>query len=328
MKALQFLDPAPDASRSVVAAVPVPTPQAGEVAIDVAWAGINFKDVMQRRGDHGYVLEWPFVPGLEVSGTVSAVGPGVAERMLGRQVTALTGAGGLAEVAVADSRLVREVPDGLSLRDAAAAPGALVSAALLIDTFGHLRPGEAVLVHSAAGAVGAAVAQLARHRGAGLVVGVVGSTERVDAARKHGYDEVFVRGRADVEHVRDVLARPGVDLVLDPLGTIMLGFDVDITAPGGRVIIFGNASGALLAEPPSVPTLMGKGLQLGGFSLAALKATVPQLVAETLNEVLVLIRDGVLRPEIVTVPGLAGVPAVHDALTAGAGRGKYLVSMA
>ena len=328
MKALQFLDPASDASRTVISDVATPTPRAGEVAIDVAWAGVNFKDVMQRRGDAGYVAEWPFVPGLEVSGTVSAVGAGVSEHLVGRQVAALTGAGGLAEVALADSRLVTEVPAGLSLRDAAAAPGALVSAALLVDTFGHLRPGEAVLVHSAAGAVGAAVAQLARHRGAGIVVGMVGSTARIEAARKHGYDEVFVRGQADAERVCQVIGRPGVDIVLDPLGTTMLGFDVDVTRPGGRVIIFGNASGAPLAQPPSVPTLMVKGLQLGGFSLAALMATVPQLVAETLNEVLVLIRDDVLRPDIVTVSGLAGVQDVHDALTSGAGRGKYLVCIA
>ncbi len=328
MRALQFLRPAPDGSGTTVAEMPAPVPRAGQVAIDVAWAGVNFKDVMQRRGDPGYVSDWPFVPGLEVSGTISDVGPDVAGDMVGRRVTALTGAGGLSEVAVADSRLVVELPAEVSFRDAAAAPGALVSAALLIDTFGRLRADEAVLVHSAAGAVGAALAQIARHRSAGPLVGMVGSAPRVEAAQQHGYDAVFVRGSADPAGVREVTGPSGVDLVLDPQGTAMLSFDLELAAPGGRVIIFGNASGSPLADPPSIATLMGKGVQLGGFSLAALMVTAPHLVSTTLRDVLGLIGSSVLRPDIVTIPDLSGVRTAHDALSAGTGHGKYLVKVA
>ncbi len=328
MRALQFLRPAPDGSGTTVAEMRAPVPQAGQVAIDVAWAGVNFKDVMQRRGDPGYVAHWPFVPGLEVSGTISAVGPDIAGDMVGRRVTALTGAGGLAEVAVADIRLVAELPAEAGFRDAATAPGALVSAALLIDTFGRLRANEAVLVHSAAGAVGAALAQIARHRGAGTLVGMVGSASRVETAQQHGYDAVFVRGNTDPANVREVTGPSGVDLILDPQGTAMLSFDLELAAPGGRVIVFGNASGSPLADPPSIATLMGKGVQLGGFSLAALMATAPHLISTTLRDVLGLIGSGVLRPEIVTITDLDGVRTAHDALSAGTGHGKYLVKVA
>src|SRR4051812_5750236 len=144
MHALQFSGPAPDGSTTTVVEVPDPRPGPGQVAIAASWAGVNFKDVMQRRGDPGYVDGYPFVPGLEVSGTVRAVGAEVPEDWLGRLVCAVTPQGGLAEVALAEAALVAVVPDGLDARTAAAAPGALTSAALLVDTFGRVREGDVV----------------------------------------------------------------------------------------------------------------------------------------------------------------------------------------
>ena len=327
MRALQFVAPAADAGATTVSEVEAPVPGPGQVAIDVAWAGVNFKDVMQRRGDPGYVSSWPFVPGLEVSGTVRAVGADVSGDLLGRAVVAVAGVGGLAELAVADARLVAEVPSGVSLRDAAAAPGQLVSAALLLEDFGRLRAGDSLLVHSAAGGVGAAVAQLARHLGAARLVGVVGSHDRVPAAQGHGYDPVAVRSKLAANDVREVTAGRGVNLVLDPQGTTMLDLDLDVTAPGGRVILFGNAAGMPMDELPPVPSLMGRGLQVGGFSLAALMAGAPDVVASALSRALGYLARGILSPEITDVAGLEEVPPVHDALAAGTGRGKYVVSV-
>src|SRR6516165_7170243 len=147
MQALIFDGPAPDARASRVTELAVPEPAPGAVSIDVHYAGVNFKDVMARRGDPGYVPSWPFVPGLEVAGTVHELGAGVNGLQVGDRVTAFTDHGGLAEVAVAPADLTVRVPAGLDLERAAAAPGALTTAALLLSDFGHLRPGEVVLVH-------------------------------------------------------------------------------------------------------------------------------------------------------------------------------------
>src|SRR5262249_13347888 len=155
------------------------------------------------RGDPGYVAVWPFVPGLEVAGRVRSLGPDVGGLAVGERVSAFTGAGGLAEVALARAELVVSVPAGLDLEHAAAAPGTLTTAALLLAEAGRLRPGEVVLVHSAGGGVGQAVARLARLAGAGLVLGTVGRADRVASAERAGYDTVLVRSPGIAAMIRE-----------------------------------------------------------------------------------------------------------------------------
>ena len=124
MQALVFDRPAPDTRASRVTELAVPSPAFGEVSIDAQYAGVNFKDVMVRRGDPGYVPSRPFVSGLEVAGTVRAIGVGVNVLAVGDRVTAFTDHGGFAEVALAPAALAVRVPAGLDLERAAAAPGA------------------------------------------------------------------------------------------------------------------------------------------------------------------------------------------------------------
>ena len=111
MRALRFTEAAIDSSRTEVADVEPPTPEAGEISIDVAFAGINFADVMARRGDGGYVLAWPWIPGLEVVGTVREVGAGVTGFARGQRVAALTSGGGFAGISVSNAALVVGVPE-------------------------------------------------------------------------------------------------------------------------------------------------------------------------------------------------------------------------
>ncbi len=160
MLALVFDGPAPDAGATRVADIPMPEPGLGEVTIDVAYAGVNFIDVMARRGDAGYVSRWPFVPGLEVAGTVRELGPGIDGLTPGTRVAAFAGHGGLADVALASALLVAPVPDRVPLSHAAAAGGALTTSALLLEHVARVRDGEVVLVHSAGGGVSQALAQL------------------------------------------------------------------------------------------------------------------------------------------------------------------------
>ena len=326
MRALVFDRPAPDTRATRVASLPVPRPGPGTVSIDVRYAGVNFKDVMARRGDAGYAPHWPLVPGVEVAGTVRAVGPGVESTAVGREVVALTNAGGLAEVAVADAALTVPVPPGLDLRRAAAAPGAPTSAALLLDALGRVRAGDTVLVHSAAGAVGQAVAQTARRRGVRCLVGAVGSPARVEAALRAGYDEVVVRTDDLVAAVR-ARVPDGVDLVLDPQGTAVLARDLDVLAPTGRVVVFGNAGGTPLAALPPLGRLFAGNAAIGAFSLEALSRTAPRLVAAALAGVLDDLVDGRLDLPVTDVAGLDRAADAQQALAEGAGAGKYVVAV-
>lgn len=129
--------------------VPVPEPAHGEVTVDVAYAGVNFADVLARA--HGYrVPALPFRPGLEISGRIRAVGPGVEGLRPGQEVAALTSHSGYAEVAVAPAATVFALPEGISLRTAATLPTVLPTVQGLVHEVGRLRAGETVLVQSAA----------------------------------------------------------------------------------------------------------------------------------------------------------------------------------
>ena len=276
---------------------------------------------MARRGDAAYVTSWPYVPGVEVSGTVRALGDGVVDFAVGQKVVAYTGDGGLADVALASAALTVAVPDGLSLEAAAAAPGALTTAVLLLDRF---RTGDHVLVHSAAGAVGQAVATLARLAGGGRLLAAVGSPSRAAAAESLGYDKAFVRGPGLAEAVLAYTGGVGLDLVLDPQGTTMLEEDLAMTAPTGRVTLFGNAGGGALGPLPSTGRLYGGNVAVGGFSLAALAATAPAVLAAALARAVAHLAAGDLVLEVTVLDGLDAVPAGQQALAESRAPGKQV----
>lgn len=325
MRALVFDGPASDTAQTRVGELEIPDPEPGEVIIRVTHAGVNFKDIMARRGDPGYVRAWPFTPGLEVAGIIHAVGSDVDTLAAGQQVAAFTGDGGLAEFAVADARLTVPMPEGLAPERAAGVPGTLLAAALLINDFGHLRSGETVLIHGAAGGVGHAGAQLARLADAGMLLGTVSTAGRAEAAASAGYDHVLAREPDLGSAIYSVTGGRGADLILDPQGTTMLDLDLEIAAPGARIVLFGNASGAPFAALPSLGQLMGGILSVTGFSLAALTAKDPQRVASTLRRVLAQLAGGALKLEPTVVDGLASAAEAQQALAERRGAPKYVV---
>jgi NADPH2:quinone reductase len=325
MQALVFDCPAPDTSGTRIASIDDPVPGPGQLVIRVAYAGINFKDVMARRGDPGYAPRWPFVPGVEVAGTVLQAGPDVTTHRVGDQVVALTNEGGLAEVAVAEAALTVPVPAGLDLASAATAPGALATAVLLHDHTARIRAGDVVLVHSAGGAVGRALSDVARTSSGARLIGVVGAPARVGAAHDAGYPDVLVRGDTLAADVRALVAGRGVDVVLNSQGTDFLDADLAVLAPGGRIVLFGNASGAGLAPLPPAGLLYRRNASVGGFSLAGLSATAPETVAAALRTALDLLARGRATAGTIVIHGLAAAPDAQQALADGTGKGKYVV---
>ncbi|MEV3857539.1 zinc-binding dehydrogenase [Streptomyces sp. NPDC050095] len=253
--------------------VEVPEPGPGQVAIDVAYVGVNFADLKAR--SEGYrVTALPFVPGLEVSGRIRALGAGVEGFAVGQEVAALTEGGAYAEVVVADAVTVFPLPAGLTLRTAATLPTVLPTAYALLHSVGRLQAGESVLVQGAAGGVGTVAGQLARAAGAGRVIGVVSSAAKAEYARKYGYDDVVLTdgfGSA----VRELTGGRGVDLALDPVGGEVLRETLGALTVFGRLVSFGNASSApawQVGQPELYPTA----LSVGGFSILTLARTAPR----------------------------------------------------
>ncbi|WDO10556.1 zinc-binding dehydrogenase [Streptomyces murinus] len=324
MRALVMTAPG-GSENSEIREIAEPRPGAGQVSVAVAYAGLNFVDVMARRGDAGYVPAWPYLPGKEVAGTVRAIGEGVAGVAVGDRVVAAPVAGGLAEVVVAEAALTVPVPPGVALRQAGAVPLGLTTALLLLTDAGRFTAGDTVLVHSASGGIGAAIARLVPALGGGRLIGTVGRPEKAEEALKSGYDAVLPRGEALREAVLGATDGRGVDLVLDPLGTEALGLDLDVTAPGGRIVLFGNAGGGTIDALPPAGRLLAGNLTLTGFSHRGLAAGAPAKVARAIRRVLDLLADGRLDLPVTEIPGLAEVPAAHDLMAAGAGVGKYVV---
>jgi NADPH2:quinone reductase len=327
MRALVFDGPAGDTSTTRVADLENPVPGPGELTIDVVTAGVNFIDVMARRGDPGYADAWPFVPGLEVAGHVRALGARVDGPPVGTRVAAFVGRGGLAEVARAHAALVAPVPDGVDWVPAAAAGGTLVTASLLLHDVARLRVGEHLVVHSAGGGVGQALAQLAPLAGAGRVIGVVGHRERVAPALAAGYDAVLVRDEDVATGVREATRGCGADVVLDPLGTTQLELDLALSAPGARIVLYGNATGGVAGPLPGAGPLFALNASIGAFSLSRMAAQIPQRVAGALQRVLQQLDAGQVTVPAQELNGLGAVAEVHDELATGRGSGKRVVRL-
>ncbi len=325
MYALQMDSSAPDSSTTRVVQTEEPVPGPGEVAIAVAYAGINFMDVMTRRGDPGYAPSgWPLTPGREVAGSVRAVGPGVNTFAVGDRVAAQIPGGGLAEIALAPANLVAPVPDGVALSVAATAPLMLATAVLLLRDCAQLRGGEHLLMHAAGGGVGSVIPQVARVLGAGVRVGTMATADKINAATAAGWDHVVLQDESLPEAA--LKASPeGFDVILDPTGTTSLDLDLDLAAPGCRIVLFGNAGGTAPTPLPPFARLLGNNVGLIGFSITALSRTNPARVTDALRAGLTMLDQRQVRPPVTMIESLTQVGAVHDLLAHRAGTGKYVV---
>ena len=251
-----------------LAQVPDPVPSAGEVLIEVAFAGCNWSDVQKRRGVYPDPVSYPAIIGLEISGRIRAVGHGVRGLSVGDRVAALTGPrmlGGYAERVAVPAAYAMRLPDGVPLDVAAAFPVVALTAYHLLRSAHRVRKGEVVLVHSIGGAVGLLLTQIARAFGA-TVLGTVGTAGKGDRARAFGADLVIDRSREDFVSAALAFTRGrGVDIVIDSLGADVLPRSFDAVRPYGRVINIGEAAG--YPDFPIRPKLYERSTSLAGFEL-------------------------------------------------------------
>jgi NADPH2:quinone reductase len=217
---------------------PDPVAGAGQVVVEVAYAGITFVETQFRASGIGpFKAALPMIPGNGVGGVVASAGPGVDEGLAGRRViTSLGGSGGYAERVAVDADGLFEVPAGLALDDAVALLADGRTATMLVTAAG-LAGGERVLVEAAAGGVGSLLVQLARAAGA-KVVGAAGGPRKVEVARELGADEV-------VDYLEPGWARAAgeVDVVFDGVGGAVAHAAFELLGPGGKMLSFGLAGG-------------------------------------------------------------------------------------
>ncbi|MFF1698324.1 zinc-binding alcohol dehydrogenase family protein [Streptomyces sp. NPDC058257] len=324
MRAIQFQEyGGPEVLKAVDTGTPEPGP--GQITVDVAYTGVNFAD-LKARGEGYRVPSLPYVPGLEVSGHVRAIGAGAEGFEVGQEVAALTEGGAYAEVAVADATTVFALPGGVDLRTAATLPTVLPTAHALLHEVGRLRAGESVLVQGAAGGIGTVVGQLAKAGGAGAVYGVVSSEAKAKYALEHGYDEVFV-GDGFAAEARAATGGRGVDLVLDPVGGDTLRDGLTALAVFGRLVSFGNASSA---EPWRVgqPELYGTALGVFGFSILSLAKSAPQALRDIAARAFAKVADGTVELPVTAEFALADASEAHRLMGARTSTGKLLLRVA
>jgi NADPH:quinone reductase len=310
-----------------VAECPVPEPAAGQISIDVAFAGANYAEVLYRRGVVD--VELPFVPGIEVAGRVRAVGDGVDGFAVGQPVAALTivDSGGYAEVAVTDANLAAPLPAEAAseLARLAGAPSNSTTALLVFDQVARLREGESVLVHAAAGGVGSQLGQAARLLGASRVAGTVGRPEKVETALAFGYDEAMVR--EDLALRLPEIAPEGFDVVVDPVGGATRSVSYGALALGGRLVAMGNASAAD-DVPFGANELWFASKGVLGFNLAALSGARAATVGAALRRAVGLVADGRMRVEITDELPLVDAAEAHRRIESGASTGKIVLRVA
>jgi NADPH2:quinone reductase len=324
MRALRFQQPGPDSTTTQIVDLQPPNADPGEVVIQVEAAGVNYIDVMARRGDPGYTDTWPWTPGFEVAGRVLELGTGVEGFNVGDRVAAFTFGGGVAEITVAPAALTALIPSGLDPLLAATAPLTLSTAVLLLTGAARIGPGDRVVMYAASGGLGRYIARLLPQLQAEPTVGIVGSFSRIDDALSAGWKNAVTLGDPNWKrHIREVLPQ-GADIILDPLGTAQLTSDVELARAGGRVVLFGNADGGAFDPLPPLPTLLTQNLALSGFSIRSLASRRPDDVRRAFSRALHAIADGRLTiDQPISVP-LEETPAVHDLLAAGKSAGKYV----
>jgi NADPH2:quinone reductase len=243
MKFIEYGDEGTPQSMRIVDGEP-PTARAGEVLIQVHYAGINRPDVVQRMGKYPPPPGASPVLGLEVAGTIAAVGEGVTQWKPGDHVCALAPGGGYAQLCVTSADHVLPVPADMSLEQAAAFPENWFTVwANLVDLAG-LAAGERLLVHGGTSGIGLAALQLARHLGAEVIV-TAGSDEKCEFCRKMGATLAINYRREDfVARIRDVTGKQGVDVVLDMVGGTYIAKNISLLRPRGRLVFIAFLQGS------------------------------------------------------------------------------------
>jgi putative PIG3 family NAD(P)H quinone oxidoreductase len=305
---------------------PVPKPGLGEVLIQVAAAGVNRPDVMQRLGLYPPPAGAPTIPGLEVAGTIVGVGADVLHERIGEPVCALVAGGGYAQFCTAPVGQCLPVPHALTMIEAAALPETLFTVWHNLFERGYAREGETVLVHGGTSGIGTTAILLGKLFGLNVIV-TAGSSQKCARALQIGAAHAIDYGTQDfVEEVKSITHGRGVDVVLDMIGGDYVPRNLACLAEEGRHVSIAAQRGAKteLALWP----MMAKRLTLTGSTLRARSAEFKSLLAQEIERnVWPAVEEGELRPVIDSVFPLAQAAEAHRRMESSEHVGKIVLEV-
>jgi NADPH:quinone reductase len=301
--------------------VPDPELRAGGVLVEVQAVGVQGGDLLHRQ--RGEIPAAPHIVGYQAAGVVRELGEGVEGLVVGQPVVATMPAGSHAELVSLPARSVWPLPDGLTLRDAAAVPIEFATAHDCLFEFGHLQDGETVLVQAGAGGVGVAAIQLAKAAGA-TVLATASSDERLERLRDYGLDHPVNYASGDVVHeVMNATDGRGVDLVVDPVGGRVLETSIASLAYRGRVSWVGRAGRD--DTVPDVWPLALKNATLTGVFLGAEMMMQPERTGPLVADLLERVASGELRVAIDRTFPLADAAEAHRYIESRQAFGRVLL---
>lgn len=315
MKAIQITEfGGPEVMQLVELSDPVAGPD--QVLINVSAIGLNFADTVQIRNQYVTQQKLPLIPGLEVVGTTPE----------GKRVLASISEGAYAQKVVAHKSAVIEIPEGVSDEAALAMLVQGTTAWHILKTYGHLVPGESVVVHAGAGGVGTIAIQLAKMWGA-RVIAVTSSDEKSALAKSLGADVTVDAKSANLAQAM-LEANNGkpVDLVLEMVGGKTFDASLEVLAPFGRVIVYGMASGEM-ATPVNSISLLGTSKTITGFWLGHCFGK-KELLDDVIAQLFILIKNGKLKPIIGATFPLSKAGDAHKAIVGRGTTGKITLNPA
>lgn len=300
----------PDALRPTE--IDAPRPGEGELRLEVKAAGCNFSDLLLLKGEYQVKPAFPFIPGGEVAGIVREIGPGVTGFSEGDRVLSRCGLGGYAEEVVVPTATTYTLPDALSFEAGAAMPTVYPTSYLALADRGHLRAGETLLVHAAAGGVGLAAVQIGRALGA-RVIATAGGSEKLEIAREAGAEVLIDYRKEDfVERVMEATEGQGADVIYDSVGGDTTDRSLKCIKWNGRLLVIGFASGTI----PSVQLnrVMLKNISVVGLHWSAYPEREPEAIDGCFESLFELARAGSIAPLVSASFPLAEAGAALEAL--------------
>lgn len=302
-----------------------PVPGPGEVRISVAAAGVNRADVYQRKGHYSPPAGSPHWPGLEVSGTIDALGDGTAGFTVGDRVCALLGGGGYATKAIALAGHVLPVPDSLDLIDAATLPEALATVWSNLIMTARLSAGETLLVHGGSSGIGTMAIQIARELGARVAV-TASNRRKLDACRELGADILIEYPTQDfVSEINRATDNRGADVILDSIGGEYLERDLACLAAHGRIVFIGTQGGERNGTLDLGRLMSRWGSVHGALLRARTDVEKTEIMTQVREHAWPLVAAGRIRPVVYERFALADVAEAHTVMEASSHIGKLLL---
>ncbi len=311
--------------------LPVPVPGANQILIRVAYAGVNRPDVIQRQGFYPPPPGASPIPGLEVSGTVVAVGEGAEPELINRPVCALVSGGGYAEYCLAPAALCLPVPNNLSMAEAAGLPETFFTVWTNVFQRGRLRGGESILIHGGSSGIGTTAIQLAKAFGA-RVFATAGNGDKCQACEKLGAERAI---NYQEENFADVIAEAtaggenggGVDVILDMVGGDYFNPNIASLAMEGRLVQIATLHGPKVPDFNILPIMM-KRLTVTGSTLRPRTVAQKAVIADELRDkVWPLLQTGAVVPVMDQTFPLADAAAAHTRMEGGEHIGKIVLTV-